>query len=214
MLAGHYAPALLIKQIADKRGWNVRLWPLCIAVQAVDIGFMALVLANVELGKVDNANAPHFTVVHGMWTHSLLMTGVYGAVTFGLALLFAPMKGRKDGVRLGIIAAIAVMSHWVGDLVVHVPDLPLGLADTPAVGLGLWRWPLAATALEIGLVAVTAGRFRLVAGFLIVVQVCNDLVLPLDTDQKLLAVKALALYAGVALLAWRSEGRMGGPAAR
>lgn len=219
MLAGHYAPALALKRYTDGRGWGVPLWALCVGVQAVDIGFMVLVLAGVELGATDNAHVPHFTVVHGQYTHSLAMTVVYGVLAFGGAYAWqarrAPPVGAPTGLGpspagLGVVAALAVVSHWLGDLVVHVPDLPVGLADTPAVGLGLWRWPLAATVLEIGLVAVTAGRFRLLAGALVAVQIANDLVLPLDENQALLAVKALGLYAGVAALAWWSERRSGG----
>lgn len=195
MLAGHYAPAFLLKRMAPE----VPLWALCVGVQAVDIGYMLLVLANVESATVDNARLPKFIVSHGVWTHSLLMTVVYGVacVVTGWAM------GHR---RLGMIAAIAVTSHWVGDLFVHVPDLPLGFSDKPAVGLGLWTMPLAATLTECVLVAITAGRrYWILGATLIVLQVANDFVLPMDTNMHLLAVKALALYGGVAFGAWHAD---------
>jgi hypothetical protein len=33
----------------------------------------------------------------------------------------------------------AVLSHWVLDLMVHVPELPLGGETAAKVGLGLWN---------------------------------------------------------------------------
>jgi hypothetical protein len=41
-----------------------------------------------------------------------------------------------------------VFSHWVLDLVVHRPDLPL-YDNTAKVGLGLWNYPAPAFLLEV-----------------------------------------------------------------
>jgi hypothetical protein len=43
--------------------------------------------------------------------------------------------------------AAAVFSHWILDLVVHRPDLPL-YDNAAKVGLGLWNFPAAAFGLE------------------------------------------------------------------
>jgi hypothetical protein len=32
-----------------------------------------------------------------------------------------------------------VLSHWILDAIVHIPDLPLYPGDSPKVGLGLWN---------------------------------------------------------------------------
>jgi hypothetical protein len=45
------------------------------------------------------------------------------------------------------ILGMAVFSHWVLDLVVHRPDLPL-YDDTAKIGLGLWNYPIVAFLLE------------------------------------------------------------------
>ena len=50
---------------------------------------------------------------------------------------------RSEAVWVGA----AVFSHWVLDLLVHRPDLPL-YDDTMKVGLGLWNHPALALALE------------------------------------------------------------------
>ena len=43
-----------------------------------------------------------------------------------------------------------MLSHWVLDLIVHRPDLPL-YDDTVKVGLGLWNYPAVAFLLEAAL---------------------------------------------------------------
>lgn len=43
--------------------------------------------------------------------------------------------------------SVAVFSHWVLDLLVHRPDLPL-YNDAAKVGLGLWNYPVIALSLE------------------------------------------------------------------
>jgi hypothetical protein len=48
------------------------------------------------------------------------------------------------------VVGLAVFSHWVLDLVVHRPDLPL-YGNVHKVGFGLWNYPVIAFALEVGL---------------------------------------------------------------
>jgi hypothetical protein len=59
------------------------------------------------------------------------------------------MPGGKGPIGALVVAA-AVFSHWVLDLLVHRPDLPL-YDDTAKVGLGLWNRPAVAFALEAAL---------------------------------------------------------------
>lgn len=50
-----------------------------------------------------------------------------------------------------------VFSHWLLDLVVHRPDLPVlpgNLGDLPQMSLGLWKLGEAALALEVFLLVV------------------------------------------------------------
>src|SRR5207249_1494503 len=51
---------------------------------------------------------------------------------------------------MSLLIALAVLSHWILDLVVHRPDLPL-YDDARKVGLALWNYPLTALALETAL---------------------------------------------------------------
>ena len=56
-------------------------------------------------------------------------------------------------------------SHWLLDLIVHLPDLPLAGNDSPKLGLGLWRHVGASVGLELlilglGLAFYARGRTR------------------------------------------------------
>ena len=51
----------------------------------------------------------------------------------------------------GTIAGGLVASHWILDLLMHRPDLPLAPGGGPTVGLGLWRSVPVTLALELGL---------------------------------------------------------------
>jgi hypothetical protein len=46
-----------------------------------------------------------------------------------------------------LVVGLAVFSHWILDLVVHAPDLPL-YDNTAKVGFGLWNRPVLAFGLE------------------------------------------------------------------
>jgi len=59
--------------------------------------------------------------------------------------------------------ALAVFSHWVLDLVVHRPDLPL-YHNARKVGLRLWNYPLIAFALEAALLVGGILRRKLGCG--------------------------------------------------
>jgi membrane-bound metal-dependent hydrolase YbcI (DUF457 family) len=75
------------------------------------------------------------------YTHSLAAAVMWAAVATVLC---------KPGVRTWRAAAwigLAVFSHWILDLLVHKPDLPL-YDDTWKVGLGLWNFPVIALSLE------------------------------------------------------------------
>jgi hypothetical protein len=69
------------------------------------------------------------------WSHSLLMALAWAAL-FGV--LYA--RATRDRRGAWILAAL-VVSHWLLDFLVHVPDLPLVPGPSPRVGLGLWRFP-------------------------------------------------------------------------
>jgi hypothetical protein len=132
MFVGHYGVASAAKPAAK----HVPLWVLFIAVQWLDVVWSVLVLLGIEKLRI----VPGFTQANALdlyympYTHSL-------AGAAALSLLFGAVAAVAFGPRrtatFGIVSA-AAFSHWLLDLVVHVPDLPL-YDDAGKVGLGLWR---------------------------------------------------------------------------
>jgi hypothetical protein len=51
---------------------------------------------------------------------------------------------------VSLLVALAVLSHWILDWLVHRPDLPL-YDNAHKMGLALWNYPLAALVLETGI---------------------------------------------------------------
>ena len=72
-----------------------------------------------------------------------------------IALVVWIVTARWWGARGGFILGAVAFSHWVLDLIVHRPDMPLMFANAgmlPRVGLGLWDAPVAAAVFEALLV--------------------------------------------------------------
>lgn len=141
MFVGHYGPALAIRAQRPE----LPLWLLFLAVQLVDIAWAVLVIAGVEKLRI----VPGFTAVNALdlyympYTHGLLTAAAWAACA-GLLARFA--FGRRSWASAAWVAA-AVFSHWLVDLAVHRPDLPL-YGDSAKVGLGLWNHFLPALLLE------------------------------------------------------------------
>ncbi|MDX1432630.1 MAG: hypothetical protein R3286_09295 [Gammaproteobacteria bacterium] len=144
MLAGHYSASFALKAV-DK---SVPLWALFVAVQLMDVLWVTLILLGVEKVRVDPALASVPLDLYYMpWSHSLPAVVVVCAAVFALYRLLVPPRGVN---RPALVVAAAVGSHWVLDVLVHRPDLPL-YDDTLKIGLALWNHPGAAFALEVAL---------------------------------------------------------------
>lgn len=143
MFIGHYAPAL----IAATRPKAAGLGTLFLAAQIVDVGFAVLLFPGVEAMRV----IPGMTAMNPMdlyympYTHSLLGALLWAA---GFAwLLWLVTRNRAAAFGAGLV----VVSHWLLDLLVHIPDLTL-FGAPPKFGLGLWNYPGIAMPLEIALI--------------------------------------------------------------
>ena len=55
--------------------------------------------------------------------------------------------------RPALVVGACVLSHWLLDLLVHVPDLPLYPGGGPRVGLGWWLYPGLALGVELAIFA-------------------------------------------------------------
>jgi membrane-bound metal-dependent hydrolase YbcI (DUF457 family) len=83
------------------------------------------------------------------WSHSLLMSVVWGALLAGLA------RWRKVEPTDALLIAALVVSHWLLDFTTHAADLPLWPGASPHVGLGLWH-SIPGTILVEGLLWIVA----------------------------------------------------------
>jgi hypothetical protein len=143
MFVGHWAPALAAAAASNRAP---KIGMLFIAAQLVDWAFFGLLLAGVEHMRFSpgiSAMNP-MDLYHMPFTHSLL-----GAT--GFAVMFAALVwlASKDRVA-ALIAGAVVLSHWLLDLLVHVPDLTLA-GSPPKLGFGLWNHPAIEMPLEVGI---------------------------------------------------------------
>jgi hypothetical protein len=139
MVIGHFGIGFGAKKYAPK----VSLGTLFIAVQWADLLWPVLLLFDVERVDVvkDNPKFPLDFTYYPI-THSLLM-GLFWGFCFGLLYWLV-----KKNVRNAFVLGICEVSHWVLDLIVHRPDLPIFPDNSDKVGLGLWDYPLAAIVIE------------------------------------------------------------------
>jgi len=139
MFIGHNALAFAAKRVAPKTSLGI----LTAAVMLVDLIWPIFLLLGIEHMRIE-PGATKFTpldLYDYPWTHSLLMGMVWG-IAFGLLYWAITRYGRG-----AIIVALCVVSHWILDLIVHRPDLPLW-PNGPKFGFGLWNSPAATLIIE------------------------------------------------------------------
>jgi membrane-bound metal-dependent hydrolase YbcI (DUF457 family) len=152
MFAGHFGLAAAAKSQSP----SVPLWALMLSTQLLDVLFVILYLAGIEgLRPVDPAhpNAYGGAIISAPYTHSLLSAIV-------LALLGALLVRRAWGQRGALTIGLMIFSHWVLDLIVHRPDLPIlpgNAGNLPLLGFGLWDYPGISVVVEA--ILVLAGAF-------------------------------------------------------
>jgi membrane-bound metal-dependent hydrolase YbcI (DUF457 family) len=141
---GHFALGFAAKRAAPQAS----LGTFFLAAQFVDLVWPTLLLLGVERVEIDPAlsGAP-LVFVHYPISHSLL--GAIGWAALVGAAYFAVSRERRGA----WVVALLVVSHWLLDLVVHRPDLPLLFVGGPTLGLGLWNLPVVELVLEIVLFA-------------------------------------------------------------
>lgn len=156
MFIGHYALGFATKRVAP----TVSLGALFAACQLADLIWPTLVLFGVESFRI----VPGATAVtplvftHYPYSHSLLTLAVWG-ILFGLGYNLL----TRSRLIAGITIALLVVSHWVLDVIVHVPDMPVWPAvlfgPSPMEGFGLWNSVPGSIVVELGLFLVGAGIY-------------------------------------------------------
>jgi membrane-bound metal-dependent hydrolase YbcI (DUF457 family) len=147
MTAGHFGLAAGVKAGAPR----LPLWALMLSTYLLDVIFILLFAAGIEsLKPVDPAHPNVYggVLIHAYYTHSLIGALVIAAVAGWFA-------SRRWGQQGGLVIAVVVFSHWVLDLLVHRPDLPIlpgNIGNLPLLGFGLWQVPVVSFILELALV--------------------------------------------------------------
>jgi hypothetical protein len=188
------------------------LWLLFLAVQWIDVMWSIFVLLGIEKVRI----VPGFTASNDLdlyympYTHSLLAVLCWSALAYVVCQLVPQLRGK----RTGLILAAAVFSHWVLDLIVHVPDMSL-YDSVGKMGFGLWNHRAAALTLEMAvlfggaalLYRIATHKMRLVGFvvFLAAVQVANTFFLPPSKSDHAMAISAFVSYVVFAAIAWWVE---------
>ncbi len=147
MVAGHFGLAAGIKKLAPR----LPLWSLLLATFFLDVVFIFFAAGGLEkITPLDpaNPNAYGGSFIQAFYTHSLV-----GALL--LSAIAGLLAGWRWGKRSGYVIAGVVFSHWILDLIVHHPDLPIlpgNLGNLPLLGFGLWRYPTVSAIVELALV--------------------------------------------------------------
>jgi len=150
MTAGHFGFAAVVKS----RESRVPLWAIMLSTYLLDIVFIFLVSAGIESFASINPSNPSYgdAIIHAYYSHSLL-----GALIISIiAGIAANWKWNK---RAGMVIGGVAFSHWILDLIVHRPDLPIlpgNAGNLPLLGFGLWNIPIASGLFELVLVATGA----------------------------------------------------------
>jgi hypothetical protein len=199
MFIGHYSVSL----VARRAGTDIPLWVWFVAVQWLDLFFMAFVLTGVEKMRI----VPGFTESNALDLYSMPYShGLIGAAV--LSVLFAivvalALPAARTPFALALLA-LASFSHWILDFVVHTPDLTLFDAQTK-VGLGLWNHLAVELTLELGLIALCAWvyargadakarrRISILVAAMFVLQVYSTFG-PTPTSTTAFAITALTAY--------------------
>ncbi len=147
MTAGHFGLAAGIKKWAPR----LPLWALLFSTYLLDVIFIILFALGIESFAPANpvgGSSYGGMIIHAYYTHSLVGALLIAGVAGWLASIFWSR-------RSGLIITAVVFSHWLLDLLVHRPDLPIlpgNIGNLPLLGFGLWRFSVISALLELALI--------------------------------------------------------------
>jgi len=144
MFIGHFGVGFAAKKAVKKTS----LGTLFLASQFVDLLWPILLILGIEKVEINPANTglTPLNFVYYPFSHSLLAAIIW-AFIFGLVYYLI----KKD-LRSAVWCGLLVPSHWILDLIVHRPDLPLFPGNnSPMLGLGLWTSVYGTIIVEVGI---------------------------------------------------------------
>ncbi len=129
MFIGHLGAGFAAKKAAPK----VSLGTLFLATLWLDLVWPVLLLLEIETVQIrlGATRVMPFDFTSYPYSHSLLFATLWGAAFGAVYWIF-----ERDG-RGALVLGLVVISHWLLDLIVHKPDLPL-YPGGARFGLDLW----------------------------------------------------------------------------
>jgi membrane-bound metal-dependent hydrolase YbcI (DUF457 family) len=127
----HAAAALVLK----RRYPTVRMAFILLAVQAVELLWVALNLIGVEITVTDETvrSVQNIHLIHMPWSHSITTTLVFAVVTWAL------IRFSLGKPKIAIAVALGIASHLLLDLVTHSPDIAIAPGLTMRkLGIGFY----------------------------------------------------------------------------
>jgi len=143
LFLGHFGVGFGSKAVAR----DVSLGTLLMAAQFLDLLWPSLLLLGVETVQI----APGATTVtpllfeHYPISHSLLAVIGWGMLLGGTHFVL------RRSYRSALIVGTLVVSHWLLDMIVHQPDLPLYPGSPTLLGMNVWHSLPATLAIELSL---------------------------------------------------------------
>ena len=138
MFIGHYGVGYAGKQPAKE----LSLGTLFMAAQWLDLLWPIFLILGIEKVSISPAGSKiPLEFNYYPFSHSLLFVLIWAILFSGFYYIY-----RKN-FRNALILGLLVISHWVLDLIVHQPDLPI-LTTGPFAGFGLWNIPAVAITVE------------------------------------------------------------------
>jgi membrane-bound metal-dependent hydrolase YbcI (DUF457 family) len=154
MFLGHYGVAFAAKRVAPRTS----LGALTFAAQFLDELWPILLLLGIEQVRIVPGlmTTSPLDFVYYPYSHSLLMAIVWGAI-IGVVYYLLRRYGRGAWVMTAL-----VVSHWLLDLPMHRPDLPLWPgASSPKLGWGWWNSVVLTYLMEFVIYAAGLSFYRL-----------------------------------------------------
>ncbi|HEV7348587.1 metal-dependent hydrolase [Telluribacter sp.] len=143
MFIGHFAVGFGAKAARPA----ISLGTLFLASQLLDLLWPTFLLLGLEEVSIQpgTTQVTPLDFTHYPISHSLLVVMGWSLLAGGLYWLLR--KNRAEAIVVGL----CVLSHWLLDVIMHQPDLPLYPGDSPRMGLGLWNSLVGSMVVEVSL---------------------------------------------------------------
>ena len=134
MFIGHFALGYAAKRSAPRLSLAV-LFAAAILADLLWPVLVALGIEHVRIVPGITASTP-LEFISYPYSHSLLTLILLGALFGWLVTRFSAPTAPTAPIF--VVTLLLVVSHWVLDVVTHIPDMPL-YPNGPKFGLGLWN---------------------------------------------------------------------------